>query len=137
MTYLLDTNVVSVTASNQPDQKALAWIQSYSNECTLSCVTFGEIWKGIQLMPEGKRKKAVAAWASRLERDFASICLPLDMTILKESGKLCGKHQAKGLNLGVLDSLIAAMAIVHGLTVVTRNTGDFPPEVKTLNPWLA
>jgi predicted nucleic acid-binding protein len=100
-------------------------------------VTLGEIWKGIYLLPEGKRKKSYAAWADGFERDYANVFLTLDTNVLKEWGRLCGKHQAKGLNLGILDSLIAATAIVHGLIVVTRNTADYPPEVKTLDPWLA
>jgi toxin FitB len=137
MTYLLDTNVVCEATARQPDPKVLAWCTAHVSECCLSCVTMGEIWKGIQLLPDGKRKKSYATWALNIERDHAASRLTLDISVLKEWGKLCGKHQAKGLNLGVLDSLIAATAIVHDLTVVTRNTGDFPPEVKTLNPWLA
>jgi predicted nucleic acid-binding protein len=136
MTYLLDTNVVCEATARQPDPKVQAWCTANAGECCLSCVTVGEIWKGIQLLPEGKRKKSYTAWALGIEQDHEHSCLPLDIAVLKEWGKLCGRHQARGLNLGVLDSLIAATAIVHGLTVVTRNTGDFPPEVKTLNPWL-
>lgn len=59
----------------------------------------------------------------------------LDTTTLKAWGKLYAKHEARGLNLDVMDSLIAATALVHQLTVVTRNTGDFPDDVKTFNPW--
>ncbi len=137
MTYLLDTNVVSEAMARQPEPTVMAWCEAHMAECGLSCVTLGEIWKGIQLLPEGKRKKSYAVWAEGIERDYGNVCLPLDTAVLKEWGRLCGKHQAKGRNLGILDSLIAATAILHGLIVVTRNTADFPPEVKTVNPWLA
>ncbi len=54
---------------------------------------------------------------------------------LKSWGKLYADHEAKGINMDVMDSLIAATALVHQLTVVARNTADFPADVKTLNPW--
>lgn len=136
MTYLLDTNVASHAMSKQRDPKVLKWYFDHEDECCISCVTLGEIWKGIHLMPEGKRRTSLAVWATRIERDFGQACLPLDTETLKAWGKLYATHEAKGRNLGVVDSLIAATALVHGLVIATRNTKDFPGEVKTLNPWL-
>ena len=86
-------------------------------------------------MPEGKRKRALTHWADGLESDFSKQILGLDTTTLKIWGKLYAKHEAKGFNLDVMDSLIAATALAHGLTVVTRNTIDFPQDVKIFNPW--
>ncbi len=86
-------------------------------------------------MPEGKRRTSLSMWAVRIERDFGEACLPLDAETLKVWGKLYAKHEAKGRNLGFVDSLIAATALVHGLVIATRNTKDFPPELKTVNPW--
>ena len=54
---------------------------------------------------------------------------------LKSWGKLCAMHESIGFNMDVLDSLIAATALVHQLTVVTRNTSNFPADVTTFNPW--
>ena len=135
MTYLLDTNVLCEATARQPDPRVLAWCESNASECCLSCITLGEIWKGIHLLPEGKRKTAIRAWAEGIERDFSDVCLPLDPSTLKVWGMLYAKHEANGLNLGVLDSLIAATALARDLVVVTRNTADFPPGVKTLDPW--
>jgi len=86
-------------------------------------------------MPEGKRKRTLTRWADELESDFSKQILSLDTTTLKIWGKLYAKHEAKGFNLDVMDSLIAATALAHGLTVVTRNTIDFPQDVKIFNPW--
>jgi predicted nucleic acid-binding protein len=135
MIYLLDTNVVCESMARQPEPKVLKWCESHFEKSYLSCVTIGEIWKGISLLPEGKRKKVYASWVAEIEQDYAHVSLPLDTSVLKVWGKLCGKHQANGNNLGIIDSLIAATAITHGLILATRNTKDFPREVKTFNPW--
>jgi predicted nucleic acid-binding protein len=137
MAFLLDTNVVCESISRNPDPKVLGWLEFHSEDCFLSCVTLGEVWKGIHRMPAGKRKVAVSRWAEDLEAGFASRCLALDNKTLRSWGKLCAANQARGFNLGTLDSLIAATALIHELPVVTRNTRDFPREVKTFNPWVA
>jgi predicted nucleic acid-binding protein len=135
MKYLLDTNVVCEATGKHPEAIVLAWIEAHSHECFLSCVSLGEIWKGLHRLPEGRRKRGLVQWAEALENDFTEQILALDTTILKSWGKLYAKNEAIGFNMDVMDSLIAATALVHRLTVVTRNTADFPTDVRTLNPW--
>jgi predicted nucleic acid-binding protein len=135
MRYLLDTNAICEATAKNPEASVLKWIDANTDECALSCVSLGEIWKGLHRMPEGKRKRTLTRWADELESDFSKQILSLDTTTLKIWGKLCAKHEAKGFNLDVMDSLIAATALAHGLTVVTRNTIDFPQDVKIFNPW--
>ncbi len=135
MRYLLDTNVVCEATAKHPEATVLAWIETHAHECFLSCVSLGEIWKGLHRLPEGTRKRGLVHWADELESDFAVQILGLDTITLKAWGKLYAKQEAKGFNMDVMDSLIAATALVHQLTVVTRNTADFPTDVKTLNPW--
>ncbi len=137
MTYLLDTNVICEATARLPDARVLAWSEAHADECCLSCVSLGEIWKGIHLMPEGKRRQHIAHWATGIESDFSDRMLGLDSGILKAWGKLYARHEAKGFNFGIIDSLLAATAQVHDLTIATRNTADFPREVKTVNPWKA
>jgi predicted nucleic acid-binding protein len=136
MKYLLDTNVVCEATAKQPETMVLAWIETHAHECFLSSVSLGEIWKGLHRLPEGKRKRGLVRWADGLENDFSEQILGLDTMTLKSWGKLYAKHEAKGFNMDVMDSLIAATALVHQLTVVTRNTADFPADVRTLNPWI-
>lgn len=136
MKYLLDTNVVFESTAKQPDASSLGWIDKHTNESFLSCVSLGEIWKGLHRLPEGKRKRNLVAWADGLERDFSEVIIGLDASTLKIWGELYARQEARGYKLDVMDSLIAAQALEHGLIVVTRNTSDFPPEVKTINPWL-
>ncbi len=135
MTYLLDTNVICEATAKKPDTKVLEWSEAHANECCLSCVTLGEVWKGIHLLPEGRRKQAISQWATGIESDFAERIIDLDAEVLKVWGKLYAKHEAKGFNMGIIDSLLAATALVHELVVATRNAGDFPKDVKTVNPW--
>lgn len=135
MTYLLDTNVICEATAKYPNARVLAWSEAHADQCFLSCVSLGEIWKGIYLLPEGKRKQAISHWAAGIEADFADRMIDLDTSVLNVWGKLYAKHEALGSNMGILDSLLAATALVHGLSVATRNTGDFPSEVKTVNPW--
>ena len=135
MKYLLDTNAVCEATARHPEATVLAWIETHAHECFLSSVSLGEIWKGLHRLPEGRRKRGLVQWADGLESDFADQILGLDTITLKAWGKLYAKHEAKGINMDVMDSLMAATALVHQLTVVTRNTGDFPTDVKTFNPW--
>jgi predicted nucleic acid-binding protein len=135
MKYLLDTNVLCEATSRHPEATVLAWIENHAHECFLSSISLGEIWKGLHRLPEGKRKRALVHWADNLESDFSGQILGLDTTTLKSWGELYARHEARGFNMDVLDSLIAATALVNQLTVVTRNIADFPPDVKTLNPW--
>ncbi|MDB6071546.1 MAG: type toxin-antitoxin system VapC family toxin [Verrucomicrobiales bacterium] len=135
MKYLLDTNVVCEATAKHPDESVLAWIAIHSHECCISCVTLGEIWKGIHRLPEGKRKRSLVVWAESMERDFKDQLIELDTPTMKAWGKLYAKHESNGFNMDVMDSLIATTALVHHLTVVTRNTRDFPSEMKTRNPW--
>ena len=135
MKYLFDTNVVCEATARNPEAGVLEWIENHAHECFLSSVSLGEIWKGLHRLPEGKRKRALIQWADDLENDFGDQILGLDTVTLKSWGRLYAKQEAKGFNMDVMDSLIAATALVHHLTVVTRNTVDFPADVKTFNPW--
>ncbi len=136
MKYLLDTNVLCEATARQPEACVMAWIDAHSDECFLSSLSLGEIWKGLHRLPEGKRKRGLVEWAESLENDFAEQQIGLDTVTLKSWGKLYAKHEAKGFTMDVMDSLLAATALVHHLVIVTRKTADFPSDVKTLNPWL-
>ena len=135
MPYLLDTNVVCEATAKHPEPRVIAWFDQHAHQACLSSVTMGEIWKGIHLLPEGKRKAALSDWASGIERDFSNSILPLDTSTFKVWAELYARHEAAGHNLGVLDSLIAATALQHDIPLATRNTTDFPPEIHTVNPW--
>ena len=131
--YLLDTNVVSELRRTRPNRAVLRWIRSIpAEQLYLSAVTIGEIQAGIEITRDQDPAKAneLEDW---LERVLAAYnVLELDAPVFREWARLM-HHQSNTL---MQDALIAAVANVHRLTVVTRNVGDFLQlGVPTLNPF--
>lgn len=137
MEYLLDTDVLSESSNPKPNERVLEWLDAHDHETHLSTISLGEIVKGIELLHAGKRRKEIGAWFERLERWAGSRLLAPTEQVMREWGRLCARHERKGRRLPVLDSLIAATALAHDLTLVTRNTNDYPAEVPLINPWKA
>lgn len=138
MSFLLDTCVISELAREAPATGVLAWIES-AEESTLflSVLTFGELEKGIARLPSSARRRKIEAWVrDELAGRFSGRVLPIDRAVAERWGQISGASEARGKPLPVIDALIAATAVVHGLTVVTRNTTDFERcGVKCLDPW--
>jgi hypothetical protein len=134
--YLLDTDVLSESSNPRPDARVLEWLDEHDHEIFLSTISLGEITKGIELLSPGKRRKEIEAWFSRLEEwaDASSRLLAPNGQVMRAWGKLCARNEKSGRRLPVLDSLIAATAIANDLTLVTRNTKDYPKGIPLLNP---
>jgi predicted nucleic acid-binding protein len=135
MPYLLDANVLCESSRPRPDGSVLQWLAEHDGELQLSALTVGEMIKGIHLLDQGRRRRQLEAWYARIERWAAGRILPLDVPVMRRWGTFYAKHQLNGRKLDVIDSLLAATAIEHQLTLVTRNTAHFPDEVPMLNPW--
>ena len=132
--FLLDTNVVSELRRLNPHRAVLRWIQDVPGEqLYLSAVTVGEIQAGIEITREQDSLKAVELeeWLERLLSAYN--ILPVDAAAFREWGKLMHRQSDTLLQ----DAMIAGVAIVHGLTVVTRNVRDFERlGVETINPFV-
>lgn len=138
MNWLLDTNVVSELYRKQPDRKVVVWIDAQSDAALhVSTLTLGELQRGVVLLPDSPRRRAMFAWVQNdLPARFAGRILPVDDRVAFVWGNLVSAQQMKGRNLPVLDSLIAATAMAHQQTLVTRNLGDFQGlGIELLNPW--
>jgi len=136
--YLLDTCVVSELVSKQPNQKVVAWIDSLESEQVyLSAITIGEITKGIEKLPESKRKRDLKVWLNHeLLPRFQGRILPLGTDVLIRWGTLLAQLETDGNPMPAIDSLIAATVLTYGITLVTRNVADFEATgVKIFNPW--
>ena len=119
-------------------RKVTAWVAVQDlDSLFLSVVSFGELRKGITIMSPVKRRAELEVW---LETDllklFSGRILPMTQTIAERWGVLEGQRQLMGRPLNVPDAQIAATALEHGLTVVTRNVKDFEKlGVAIRNPW--
>jgi toxin FitB len=131
--YLLDTNVISELRKTKPHGAVVAWVQSVpSQNLHLSAVVLGEIQAGIELTREQDAAKAqeIEHWLDSLERSFQ--VLPANTAVYRRWAQITHRKPLHHLQ----DAMIAATALVHGLTVVTRNTKDFKPfGVALLNPF--
>jgi len=102
----------------------------------VSVISVGEIFKGIALLTESRKKRALEAWLQALQRNFADRILSIDLETCRIWGELTAAAQNAGRAVHAADGLIAATALRHGLRVMTRNTTDFEPTgALLLNPW--
>jgi hypothetical protein len=131
--YLLDTNVISELRRPRPHGAVVAWIEGVAEEhLHLSAVTLGELQAGIEITREQAPEKAAAieAWLDLVARTHNIV--PMDGPTFRQWARLM-HHRSDDL---LEDAMIAATAIVHSLTVVTRNVRDFTRlGVPTLNPF--
>lgn len=134
--YLLDTNCISEILKPKPDPLVLEWFDAAEESALyLSVLTLGEIRKGVAALPESKRKRSLDAWIKLdLRVRFAGRILPIDEPITEVWGVTAAGAKRKGKPLAVIDGLIAATAIHHNLTVVSRNAGNFPA-ARVFDPW--
>lgn len=139
MKFLLDTCLISELVRKAPNAAVLKWLDARDEQSLfLSVLTLGELQKGISRLSTGPRKDDLQAWIEHdlIER-FAGRILDLDLKMALIWGKLLGEAELKGGKLPVMDSLIAATAIAHGLVVVTRNVKDIERcRAKVFNPWV-
>ena len=138
MSYLLDTNVLSEVQRPRPEARVLAWLDQVDEDRTyLSVVTVGEIARGVEQLEDRRRKAALRQWLDvDLTARFGVRLLPIDRETAMLWGSLMAGAKARGRGPGVVDAWIAACALRHGLTVVTRNTRDFVElGVELLDPW--
>ncbi|KRC86258.1 Toxin FitB [compost metagenome] len=135
MSYLIDTNVLSELRRKQADGNVVRWLdQRPPTTLFLSVLTLGELRKGIELMPEGERKRSYLDWLEvELPRFFSGRVLAIDEAVADRWGRLAAQA---GRALPAIDSLLAATALTRGLTLVTRNERDFQhPGLNVINPW--
>lgn len=138
MSFLLDTAVVSELVGKNPSGAVLKWIDGQDEASLyLSVLTIGEIEKGVARLSASARRSRLQSWVRRdLVERFGGRLLPIDTRTAARWGSIAGESERRGKPLPVIDCLIAATALVHGLAVATRNVGDFERCGATcVNPW--
>jgi len=138
VSYLLDTNVVSELVASRPNANVVDWLDAVDAEQVfLSVITVGELKGGIERLPDSRRRRRLINWLNGdLLVRFGERVLPIDTQVALAWGTLVAETRAAGTPIPAIDSLLAATAAVHGLTLVTRNVGDFEAAgIPLLNPW--
>lgn len=123
MSFLLDTNVLAEVRKPRGDARVAAWYDDVADDdLFLSVLVVGEIQQGVtRLRRKDPRQAAVYdAWLAKLRREFSDRILPVTQDVALEWGRL-----SAGDPLPVIDGLLAATAVVHGLTIATRNVEDY------------
>ena len=134
MTYLVDANVLSEPTKPAPDSKVVERMRRNEREIAVDPIILGEIRFGIHLLPAGKRRRRLERWFK--EGVSHIICLAWDAAVGLRWAKLLAELRGRGQTMPIKDSLVAATALIHGLTVVTRNVFDFKKAgVKVVNPF--
>jgi predicted nucleic acid-binding protein len=136
--FLLDTNVVSEPGRKRPAPQVIAWLEANQTEAYISVLTLGEIEQGIaRIAGEPARAAKYRTWLEEiLKPQFARRILPVDIQVATVWGRITGQAILMGRPIGTTDALLAATAIAHDLTLVTRNTKDLEAlPVELYNPW--
>lgn len=136
MSFLLDTNVVSEPRRRKPDPAVIVWLREQESDLLfVSALTLGEIALGAEA--RGRRDPAagrsLSTWLGSIRTAYSDRVLPVTGDIAETWGRLGARRP-----LPVIDGLLAATALVHRLTLVTRNVRDFDGlGVQLLDPWQA
>ena len=138
MKYLLDTCVISEMMKPQPNPSVVEWFSEIPDEeVYLSAVTIGELCEGFQKLPPSNRRTAFERWFRIYVEDaFAARILPYDKEAAKRWAIIMARTSAEGHPRPAIDTMIVAIADLHGMTVVTRNERDMRyTGVPLLNPF--
>lgn len=137
MNYLADTDAISEFKKKKPNQVVLDWFAAQDEETLyVSVITIGEIEKGIAKIADPVGRSNYTAYLERLILRFDERVLPIDVKIARRWGRLYGDLQLKGRVLPFWDSLIAATALEHDLTIITRNGRDYADTgARVLDVW--
>jgi predicted nucleic acid-binding protein len=136
--YLVDTNIPSELTRERPDVRVEVFLRKAGRDTVfLSVMTIGEICKGIASLPASEKRAILQDWLDIDVRSwFAGRILPVTESIAERWGQLAATAKQQGLTLAVVDGVIAATALHHDLTLVTRNVKDFAGlGVVIANPW--
>jgi predicted nucleic acid-binding protein len=134
---ILDTNVLSELMRPEPAAAVLRWTASQPAAALhVTSISYAEILFGIGLLPEGKRRRALAEQAQTMfAEDFAGRILSFDQTAAPAYAAIAPKRRQAGAPLSPLDGMIAAIAHAHGAAVATRDSDLADCGVPVIDPW--
>jgi toxin FitB len=138
VTFLLDTNVISEWTRPRPDSGVVAWLAAVDEDRTfISVVTLAELRYGVARAAPGRRRDRLNTWlVNELPLRFEGRVLPIDAATADTWGEVTARGASAGRPIHAMDAFLAATALLHGLTVVTRDASAFQAVgTPVLNPW--
>jgi len=139
LNYLIDTCVISELSKTKPNAAVEKWFSNIDPKYLyVSVLTLGELQKGVARLPRSSKRIQLEQWIdTSLLTHFEDRILPITAEVARESGNLQARAEKSGQKLPSIDSLLATTAIVHRLTVVTRNVTDLEATgIAILNLWI-
>jgi predicted nucleic acid-binding protein len=132
--YLVDADVLSEATKPRPAQQVIEWLRDHDADLVVNPIIVGELEYGILLLPAGRKRKKLLEWFQGGVQKLNVI--EIDAATAAVWAKLLAELKRKGRAMPIKDSLVAATAKQHGLTVATRNTVDFRNAgVPVVNPF--
>jgi len=117
-----------------PNTQVVAWLSAHEKDLVVDSIVLGELYLGVVALPAGRRRAQLEQWFDSIAK--AIDCLPWDAAVSRQWARLVVALKKKGKPVPVLDGMIAATALEHGLTVATRNVSDFKQTgVKVVDPF--
>jgi predicted nucleic acid-binding protein len=135
--YLLDTCVLSELVKPAPSVEVLEWVDSrVDGDLFMAAMTLAELKRGVAKLPLSRRKSELSSWLENLQLGFGERVLSFTGETAAYWGEMCARADVAGKTMSAFDSIIAATAVEHGLSLVTRNVQDFSAApVLLINPW--
>jgi predicted nucleic acid-binding protein len=135
--YLLDTNVFGEIGRDDGDAVVLKWLETINrNDIRVASLTWGELSFGVNKLQEGRKRRALVHWLDMMIDLYREATLSFDLESSQIWGRLKAELLLKGTTKPLVDLQIAAIALRHGLPVVTRNTKHFEGlGLVVINPW--
>lgn len=134
---VVDTNVLSEPLRAVPSTRVLGWLATPGDDVYVTSVTVGEILRGVRLMPEGRRRRELWSGIDSLLGRFRHQVLDYDIRAAEQYAFLSEERRRAGRAISVEDGMIAAICLVHGARLATRNTKDFDElGIELIDPWV-